>query len=330
MHMIIPQKLKPGDEIRIIAPSRSMSLLGEEQIAHAQKNIEEHGYTVTFSTHCKEKDEFGSSSIESRVSDIHDAFADKKVKAIYTVIGGFNSNQLLPYLNYELIKENPKILCGYSDITALANAITAKTGLITYSGPHFSTWDMKKEREYNIEYIQKCLVDDAPFSITASPTWSDDLWYMDQENREILPNDGMVVLQSGSAEGTIYGGNLCTFNLLQGTEYMPMLQESILFIEDDDLAGDFFPVEFDRNLESLIQQKECLGIKGLIIGRFQKRANMTIEKLQRIMKNKKQLHGIPIIANVDFGHTNPMITFPIGGKAKITAGEKTSIHILQH
>jgi muramoyltetrapeptide carboxypeptidase LdcA involved in peptidoglycan recycling len=81
-----------------------------------------------------------SSSIASRVEDIHAAFSDSNVRGILTVIGGFNSNQLLDSLDYELIKNNPKILCGYSDITALATAITAKTGLITYSGLHFSTW----------------------------------------------------------------------------------------------------------------------------------------------------------------------------------------------
>lgn len=101
-----------------------------------------------------------SSSIKSRVEDLHDAYKDKSIKAIFTVIGGFNSNQLLKYLDYDLIKGNPKILCGYSDITALTNAITAKTGIVSYSGLHFSTWAMKKEFEYNLEYFRKCLMNE--------------------------------------------------------------------------------------------------------------------------------------------------------------------------
>jgi len=129
--MIIPPKLKQGDEIRIIAPARSLSLLSEDLVILAKENFEKQGFKITFSKNCKEKDMFNSSSVKLRVDDLHEAFSDENVKAVFTVIGGFNSNQILKYLDYDLIKNNPKILCGYSDITALANAITAKTGLIT-------------------------------------------------------------------------------------------------------------------------------------------------------------------------------------------------------
>ena len=153
--MIIPQKLKRGDEIRVIAPSRSLSLLSENLIRSAKERLMQEGFIVSFSKNCREFDMFMSSSIESRVEDIHEAFADPNVKAILTVIGGFNSNQLLEYLDYGLIKNNPKIICGYSDITALNNAITAKTGLVTYSGLHFSSWGMEKDFDYDLEYFKK-------------------------------------------------------------------------------------------------------------------------------------------------------------------------------
>jgi len=122
--MITPNKLHPGDEIRIIAPSRSLSLLREENINLAKAKLEKLGFKISFSKNCKETDLFMSSSINSRVEDLHEAFKDKNVKAILTVIGGFNCNQILKYLDYDLIKKNPKILCGYSDITALTNTIT--------------------------------------------------------------------------------------------------------------------------------------------------------------------------------------------------------------
>jgi len=109
--MLTPEKLHIGDEIRIIAPSRSLSLLSEETIRLAKENLEKQGLEVTFSKNCRESDMFMSSSIESRVEDIHQAFKDKNVKAIFTVIGGFNVNQILKYLDYELIQNNPKILC---------------------------------------------------------------------------------------------------------------------------------------------------------------------------------------------------------------------------
>ncbi len=213
--MLIPKKLQPGDEIRVIAPSRSLSIISEENIILATEKLQQLGLRVSFSQHCKECDIFSSSSIQSRVDDIHTAFSDKNVAAIFTAIGGFNVNQILPYLDYELIKSNPKILCGYSDITALTNAMTAKTGLVTYSGPHFSTWGMKKEFEYNLEYFKKCLMDESMLDIIPSQTWSDDAWFIDQENRDIRENSGFIVMNHGEAEGKIIGGNLCTLNLLQ-------------------------------------------------------------------------------------------------------------------
>ena len=328
--MIVPDKLKKGDEIRIVAPAQSLSLLSAGLIKLAKENLEKQGFKITFSKNCREKDIFISSSIKSRVADLHKAFSDKKVKAIFTVIGGFNSNQILKYLDYKLIKDNPKIFCGYSDITVLANAITAKTGLVTYSGMHFSTWGMKKEFEYNLEYFNECLVEGGEFEVKSSKTWSDDAWYKNQNNRKIEKNEGFVILNKGEAEGIIWGGNLCTFNLLQGTEFMPNISDSILFLEDDDMAGAHSDFEFDRNLQSLIHQPNFERVKGIVIGRFQKKSNMTLEKIKYIIKTKAELKNIPIVANVDFGHTNPLITFPIGGVVRLKAKKAVVLEIVKH
>lgn len=315
---IIPEKLNTGDQIRIIAPSRSASLLSSENYDLAFERIKkEFGTWITFSQNHQEKDMFNSSSIESRVSDIHDAFKDKTVKMVSTVIGGFNSNQLLKYLDWDLIKNNPKILCGYSDITVLGNAIFAKTGLVTYSGPHFSTFAQKEYLEYTIEYFKKCLLKNNEYDIHPSKEWFDDQWYKNQENRKPIINNGYWVFQSGSAEGTIIGGNISSLILLFGTEYMPDLSGSVVFLEADNYTQGVDILEFDRQLQSLLQQKGSEKIKALVIGRFEKGSEVTREKLQFVIETKKELKNIPVIANVDFGHTNPMITFPIGGMCKI-------------
>ena len=325
---MIPNKLKKGDEVRIIAPSRSMSIITQDARDIAQKRFDEMGLKVTFGKHVEETDEFFSSSIKSRVEDIHEAFADKNVKAILTIIGGFNSNQLLRYLDYELIKANPKIFCGYSDITALNNAIYAKTGLVNYSGPHYSTFGMAKGFDYTMEYFKKCLMTDAPFEVLASESWSNDAWYLDQEKRAFVKNDGYLVISPGEAEGTIIGGNIATLYLLQGTEYYPKLDGAILFIEDDYEAQ---RQHFDRNLQSLIHQPGFSKVKGIVIGRFEKKSDITNDILTKIIKTKAELNNIPVIAGVDFGHTTPMITFPIGGKVKISAlNGKVSIKIIEH
>ena len=119
---MIPAKLKKGDEVRVIAPSRSMVILGEDCKKIATERLEALGLKVTFGKYVMEADsDYLCTSVEHRVEDLNEAFKDKNVKAILTVIGGFNSNQMLDYIDYEAIKENPKIFCGFSDITALSN-----------------------------------------------------------------------------------------------------------------------------------------------------------------------------------------------------------------
>ncbi|MGM9950689.1 MAG: LD-carboxypeptidase, partial [Lysinibacillus sp.] len=178
--MLVPQQLQPGDEIRVIAPSRSASILSIEGIELAKARLESLGFQVTFGKHIFEDDLHHSSSIEHRVEDVHTAFADPNVKAILTVIGGFNSNELLPYLDYDLISKNPKIFCGFSDITAIATAIAARCGFVTYSGPHFSSFQMEKAQAYQTSAFLSAVAQEAPYSLAPSAEWSDDAWYMDQ------------------------------------------------------------------------------------------------------------------------------------------------------
>ncbi|AIQ24341.1 S66 peptidase family protein [Paenibacillus sp. FSL E2-8871] len=311
-----PNKLKPGDELRIISPARSLSLIAAEQRKIAKEQLQKLGFRISFSVNSFEKDDFVSSSIDSRIEDLHEAFLDPNVKGILTTIGGFNSNQLLRYIDYSIIAEHPKRLCGYSDITALSNAIYAKTGLVTYSGPHFSSFAMLHDNEYTTEYFRKLMMDNKEIVVRPSKHWSDDEWYLDQENRVFIRNEGPFIINDGEAKGTIIGGNLCTLNLLQGTEYMPSLKNSILFLEDDYESS---PATFDRDLQSLIHQPDFQHVKGLVIGRFQQGSRMTKELLIKIITSKEELSDIPVIADVDFGHTSPMITFPVGGQASLRA-----------
>lgn len=325
--IITPARLNKADEVRILAPAKSLALISDQNKFNACQTLEhEFGFSISYSRHCAEEDNFASSSIAARVYDIHQAFLDKNVKAILTVIGGYNSNQLLRYLDYNLIKDNPKIICGYSDITALTNAIYAKTSMVTFSGPHFSTFGCKKGIDYVIEYFKKCLMTEGSFMVTPSSSWSDDAWYLDQENRSFISNSGFTVINEGSTEGTIIGGNLCTLNLLHGTEFMPSLKDSIIFVEDDYLV---FPEIFDRDLQSLAMQPEFEHVKGLVIGRFQEGSKMTMSTLKEICSNKKELKQLPIIANVDFGHTMPMITFPLGGKACLHAHNTNPVLLIE-
>ncbi|MBT4870931.1 MAG: LD-carboxypeptidase [Candidatus Diapherotrites archaeon] len=323
---MIPERLNAGDEVRVISPSKSMSLISREAKQIANKRFEDMGLEISFSDNVSESNKFNSSSIKSRINDLHEAFEDKNVKGIITTIGGFNSSQLLKYIDFDLIKNNPKVFCGYSDITALQNAILAKTGLVTYSGPHYSTFGMKKGFDYTLDYFKKCLMENSPFDIVASKEWSDDSWFLNQEKRKFVKNSGYQVFSNGDAKGEIVGGNLCTLNLLQGTEFMPSLKNKILFIEDDEETN---LNTFDRDLQSLIHQPDFESVKAMVIGRFQNASEMNLSLLKKNISTKKELKNIPIIANVDFGHTSPMVTFPIGGKAVISTKNK-KIEIIKH
>lgn len=311
--MRIPEKLKREDEIRIIAPSRSASILSEEGVQIAKQQLENLGFIVSFGKHVFDKDLQNSTSIQQRVEDLHDAFADKNVKGILTVIGGFNSNELLPYIDYELIKNNPKVFCGYSDITAIGTAISTQSGLVTYSGPHFSSFQMKKAQEYQTQFFMQCLMQNEPFELKPSEQWSDDAWYLDQENR-IFEKTVWKTYNAGVASGKLWGGNVCTLNLLQGTTYMPNIENAIVFVEDDEMT---IPETFARDLTSLLQNAQ--SIKALVIGRFQRASKISEEQLLFILDKHPILKKIPVLYDVDFGHTQPMFTFPIGGEVQIDA-----------
>lgn len=310
---MIPEKLKYGDEIRVIAPSRSLSAINKNTLDNAIKYWQSKNFKITFSENCQEVNDFNSSSIKSRVKDMHDAFRNPNVKMIITAIGGFNSNQILKFLDYDLFKKNPKIICGFSDITVLLNAIYNKTGLVTYHGPHFSTFAFVQERGYTENYFKKCLMSSKTFSINPS--------------NQINKYD---IIQNGCCEGTIIGGNLCSLNLLQGTEYIPDIKDKVLFIEDDNIMGDYFVYEFDRNIQSLLQQTGADTVKGIVFGKFDDSCKMNRETITEIIKDKIN-RDIPVLFRTDFGHMYPMITFPIGGKAKIcTYNGEAKIEITSH
>jgi muramoyltetrapeptide carboxypeptidase LdcA involved in peptidoglycan recycling len=313
---VVPPKLRPGSSVRVIAPSRSLAIIGSDTRAEADRKLAALGLKISFGEHVGDCDDFSSSPAAARLADLHAAFADPEVGGILTVIGGFNANQLLTGIDYSLVAAQPKVLCGFSDITALSNALYARTGLVGYSGPHYSSFGMKHHFGYTEAGFAACVMADEPIELAASPTWSDDTWFLDQEDRHLEPGSGWWVLQEGEAAGTIVGGNLCTLNLLQGTSFMPPLDGAVVLVEDDEQVR---PWDFDRDLVSLLQQPAFGGVTGVAIGRFQKATGMTRDLLAQIVASKPELAGLPVIANVDFGHTTPIITFPVGGTVELHA-----------
>lgn len=293
-------------EVRIITPAKSLLKKDKQKIKISEKYFNKLGYKVTIGKNSYGKDIlFKSNTIENRIEDLIDAYKDKNVEIILCAKGGYNSNQLLPYIDYEIIKNNPKIIIGYSDITALLNAIYVKTGLITYYGPMLK--EFNQNNKYTIKNFEKII----------------------KKEKITIEEKTIKYIEKGQSCGQIICGNLCTLNLLQGTEFMPELKDCILFLEDDsdDFINDAFIYEFDRNLESLLQLTN-IKIKGLVFGKFQKESKMTKNKLEKIVKNKEKLKNIPIIYNVNFGHIPKKITIPIGGYCKLLVNDKIKIEIM--
>ncbi|QJU07913.1 LD-carboxypeptidase [Candidatus Saccharibacteria bacterium oral taxon 488] len=326
---MIPDKLKPGDEVRVVAPARSASDIDERVLDRAKAALESLGLKVTFSKNAFSQSQRGCPTDDEKVEDLQEAFMDENVRCILAAIGGFNSNQMLGKINWQIIKDNPKIFGGFSDITVLNHAILAKTGLVTYTMPNFYCFGLPPENSYSLEYFQRCLFADQPAELVVqqSETFYDFPWNYDEVSpRQALENDGPRVVQSGSAEGVMIGGNLCSLNLLNGTEYFPKVEgDVILCIEDD--SYDSITETFERHVQALMQQPFFRQVKAILVGRFQGESRATDDMISDIILSKNIDSKIPVIVNLDFGHTDPKFTYPVGGKCEVVAEGDTKIVI---
>jgi muramoyltetrapeptide carboxypeptidase len=328
--MVVPPKLEPGDEIRVLALSRSLGgVLGqgglsEEDAAFAIERLESLGLDVSFGRHVYECNDHLTATPSHRADDFHDAVEDPSVKAILSVTGGIGASQLLELLDYGLIASHPKALCGYSDITLLWNAIGRRSELVTYYGPNFTSFMMRKGFDYTLEAFRSCLFGHDGFELTPSEMWSDDAWANDQEDREFLPNDGFWAIQEGHAVGRIVGGTHFGLNLLQGSPYFPCLKDAILFIEMP-ASGKATLMDLDSALRMLALQQGFDSVKGLVLGRYARQGRITQKNLAALLAEIPQMQYLPVMANVDFGHTTPCATIPLGGRCRIQVEQESPL-----
>lgn len=290
--------------------------MDEEQRKRAVTRFEKNGCFVKFGQYIDDCVLESRSSIKNRVEDLHNALEDKDTGYIIAGSGGFHVNELLDHLDYDLIKKASKPIIGFSDITTLQNAVFAKTGLVSYTGPNFSLFGMDKGFDYIESHFFENLKQDS-FSYMPSDKWSDDEWYFDQEKREFLDNNGPLVISSGDASGILLGGNISSLALLQGTEYMPNIENSVLLAEEDAAASDSTLNIMIRQLRGVINSGG--KPKAILLGRFQKTSEIDNHEITEAMKINFGDLNIPIIANIDFGHTTPFFTFPIGAEVNIKA-----------
>ena len=268
--------------------------------------MEASGFNVKFGKYVFEDTLGYGTSPEKRAADINWAFKDDEVKAIMCVKGGEDSNTILDYIDYEMIKKHPKIICGFSDNTSILNAIHEKTGLVTYHGPTF-----KSLTSWETGYAYKQFI----------KTFA--------ENTESLimgePEEKYTTIQAGQATGELVGGNLSLFTKLVCGKYAVNLQDKILFLEE--LGFEAAPEMVNSNIYYLKQNGVFDRIAGLWIGNYEHPSKVSIEK---IIKNAiGDEYKFPIIKSDNFGHIDKKIIIPIGTKAEINTNEKIKIKLVE-
>lgn len=331
MHLIKPQHLKIGDTIGLVSPSAPLAGLVPHRAEKGIQMLKELGFKVKIGKYALKVTKYTAGTPQERAEDINVFFKDKKVKAIFSFIGGNHSNQILKYLDFDLIKNNPKVFLGYSDATVLHFALHVKAGLVTFYGPAVLTQfaENPKMFSYTEEYFRKALMDTQLIGkVEPSPSWTDEIldWFEKEDlkrPRKMKRNKGWQWLRTGQAEGPILGGCITSMMHLGGTKYWPNFSSVILFWEIPESSGDFTKGEEPENIDACLTDLELSGvfgqIKGMIIGRpFGYIKNQT-DQLIQIIKNRTKDYNFPILFNVDIGHTDPMITVPLGTEARINS-----------
>lgn len=306
--MIIPERLKIGDTIGVVAPSNPIIEKNIEELHIAKEIIEKAGFRVKFANNLFSNSNEYSATAKEKAEDINNMFKDKNVKMIWCAKGGQNSNTTFEYLDYEIIKNNPKIICGYSDITSITNIITAKTGLITFSGTNLKTI-ATDETDYSYRQILKRFVDA-----------SLDIGTKDEEY--ITIKQGNV----SQVQGRLIGGNLSLiYNLVTG-KYSIDFTDKILFIEELGIESE--PARVSHCLYYLKQNGVFNKIKGIWLGNYEHESGITIEKI--LLDTLGNEYNFPIIKSNNFGHIETKTVIPIGTMAKIDTTKKCKIELLDN
>ena len=307
------KKLQKGDTVGVIAPSSKIDKDDLEVINNSVLLMESTGLKVKFAKNAFKTTLGYSATPQEKAQDINEMFADDEVKMIFCVSGGFNSNTVFEYLDYDVIEKNPKPLCGFSDSTSIENVIYQKTGVITFNGPTFkalTSWATPYAYE---EVVKRFLKGDMQLG------QADDEYY---------------TIKEGVSEGILVGGNLSLVSEMAVGNYSIDFTDKILFIEEFCLET---PPELVSNYLFHLKQNGVFDkIKGIWIGNYD--GSVALEKIlldvlesdainSTIQKNK---YKFPIIKSNNFGHTEKKTVIPVGGKAKIDTSKKIKIEITEN
>lgn len=319
--LIFPTKMRTGQKIGIFASSSPA--LSFPNANDSYKYINAKGVNVFEHKQCRIKNRHTAGTVVDRVSAINDLLLDNSIGILMAYWGGTNTNDLLKYLDYELFARYPKIIIGYSDTTALLQAITSKTGLVTFMGPAAITFIKPEPFEYSWSYFYKmCIAPEDEVVIEDSPVFADDEYFLreDSNHRIIRPNSGRQVFKDGNFKGACIASNLETLLALAGTEYFPNLEGKALFIEESEEEN---VSTVNRNFRQLSQADGFDKLGAMLIGRFCEKSGFSDQdSVEMMLEDTLANTNFPVIYNLDFGHSDPLFTIPNGGSVVIDTKQK--------
>lgn len=321
-------RLNPGDTVGVVSPSWGGAGAFPHRVRRGVDQLEALGFKVKFARHALNQRGFVSDSPENRARDLHDMFRDPEVRLILAAIGGDHACQLLPLLDFDVVRRHPKLFMGFSDITVLNMAIWKETGLVTFNGPALLT-DFAENPgmlDYTKTWFRKAACAPAPVGkIEPALDWTEE--FLDWSTKKDLErprarrlSEGWTWLKEGIGEGILLGGCLESLQHLRGTKYWPDWRQAVLFLETSEQKPS--PATVDGILADYENMGVLEGLNGLIVGRPMGYSADEKAMLREILLERTRRHDFPIISDMDFGHTSPQFTLPIGCRARIDASRK--------
>ena len=309
--LLKPARLRAGATVALIAPAGPFS---EEKLANARRNFETFDLKVKEGKNLFARNGYLAGTDEQRLANLHWAFSDPAVEAVWCIRGGYGCTRLLPKIDFDLIRKNPKLFIGYSDVTALHLAIRQEAGLVTFHGPVAAS-DFP---ENTLQHFRAALMEPVlPYEIKIPG------------EQEILPGPEFrpFVISPGTARGKLIGGNLSLLAAMAGTPFFPSFKNKIVFIED---VGEQ-PYRLDRMLTQLLQATDLQKAAGIALGVFfdcQPKPDSPSLTLEEMLRDRLSGLGIPVIYGLPFGHVPHQATFPYGIEAELNV-EKGALSLLE-
>nr|WP_267136113.1 MULTISPECIES: S66 peptidase family protein [unclassified Vibrio] len=323
--VIYPKTLNIGDKIGFFSPSSPATVFAPKRFARSKRYLEEQGFILVEGSLTGESEGYRSGSIQARAEELNQLIRDPDVRCIMSTIGGNNSNSLLPYIDYDALRNDPKIIVGYSDATALLLGIYAKTGLVTFYGPalvaSFGEFPPLVDETFQ-SFTDILCSDSSQHQYTMPESWTDIKHdWETQDSAKPVYNNEWHFMGIGQVSGRVIGGNLSTMAGIWGSEYMPEIQPGDILLIEDSLKG----IEaVERSFAHLLACGVFDKVGAIVLGKHElfddKGTGRTpLDVLLEVLNGK----NVPILYGFDSCHTHPMLVTPLGVQGTIDFDDQT-------